>query len=57
MAEKKKKPFIKLRCQNCQTINYYLPKSKKATQKGKKLELRKFCKECKKHTLHKEAKK
>jgi len=57
MAGKKKKPFVKLRCQNCQTINYYVPKSKKATQKGKKLELRKFCKECKKHTLHKEVKK
>ncbi|MEK9134848.1 MAG: 50S ribosomal protein L33 [Patescibacteria group bacterium] len=50
-----KKPFIKLICEACKRINYYTHKSKKAGEK--KLELKKYCKWCKKHTLHKEGKK
>ncbi|MBZ9569493.1 50S ribosomal protein L33 [Patescibacteria group bacterium] len=50
-----KKPFIKLKCQECKRINYFVHKSKGMT--GKKLELKKFCKWCRKHTLHKEVKK
>ena len=51
---KKKKPFVKLQCQECKRITYYVPKTKNVEGK---LELMKFCKYCKKHTLHKEVKK
>jgi len=54
MAAKKKKN-IKMQCQECKRVNYFAHKSKKAGEK--KLELKKFCKWCKKHTAHKEAKK
>ncbi|MFH1841444.1 MAG: 50S ribosomal protein L33 [Candidatus Nealsonbacteria bacterium] len=49
-----KKPFIKLQCQECKRINYHTRKSKKVSEK--KLELKKFCNWCRKHTLHKETK-
>jgi len=52
---KKKKPFIRLQCQECKRINYFVHKSKKLSEE--KLELKKYCKWCKKHTLHKEMKK
>ncbi|MDP2910665.1 MAG: 50S ribosomal protein L33 [bacterium] len=51
---KKKKPFTKLQCSVCKRINYFTNKPK--TMEGK-LELKKFCKWCRKHTLHKEGKK
>ncbi|MCD6402611.1 50S ribosomal protein L33 [bacterium] len=51
----KKKVFVKLKCSECGKVNYYTHKSKKIAES--KLELKKFCKWCKKHTLHKEAKK
>jgi len=35
----KKKPFIKLQCQECKRINYFTHKSKKIVEK--KLELKK----------------
>jgi len=54
---KKRKPFVKLRCQECKSINYHIHKSHAATVAGTKLELKKFCKKCRKHTLHKEMKK
>ncbi|OPL11992.1 MAG: 50S ribosomal protein L33 [Firmicutes bacterium ML8_F2] len=47
--------LIKLQCSQCKRINYWSSKNKKTIQK--KLELKKFCKWCKKHTLHKEMKK
>jgi len=50
-----KKPFVKIRCKECKRINYHTKKSKKMV--GEKLELKKFCKWCRKHTLHKEMKK
>jgi large subunit ribosomal protein L33 len=54
----KKKPFVKLRCDPCKRINYHTKKSKMLKAKvGAKLELKKFCKWCRKHTLHKEKKK
>jgi large subunit ribosomal protein L33 len=49
-----KKAFIKLQCQDCKRINYYTKKSK--TMVEKKLELKKFCRWCRKHTIHKEGK-
>jgi len=54
---KKKKSFIKLQCKDCKEINYFTKKSKIMESEGKKLELKKFCKWCRKHTLHKEMKK
>jgi len=51
----KKKPFTKMQCTECKKVNYFTPKSKKMV--GEKLDLKKFCKWCRKHTLHKERKK
>ena len=51
----KKKPFTKMQCMECKKVNYFTPKSKKMV--GEKLDLKKFCKWCRKHTLHKERKK
>ncbi|PIR90358.1 50S ribosomal protein L33 [bacterium (Candidatus Gribaldobacteria) CG_4_10_14_0_2_um_filter_33_15] len=51
---KKKKPFIKLQCSVCKEINYYTGKTKNTEGK---LELKKYCKHCRKHTIHKEGKK
>jgi large subunit ribosomal protein L33 len=54
---KKKKPFTKLQCKECKEINYFSKKSKGMDEEKKKLELKKFCSSCGKHTLHKEGKK
>jgi len=43
-----------LACEECKRRNYHTTKSKE--KKGDKLQLRKFCKFCGKHTLHKETK-
>ena len=55
-----KKTLIKFQCQDCKRINYLFYKSKgKAAVKGekeKKLEFKKYCKWCRKHTAHKEGK-
>ncbi len=50
----KKKPFIKLQCQECKRFNYFTQKSKKMVEE--KLKLKKFCKWCRKHIIHKEVK-
>ncbi len=42
---------IRLKCSVCATINYTTTKSGGV---GQKLELKKYCPRCKKHTLHKE---
>ncbi len=53
-----KKPFVKLQCADCKRINYFTRKSKgKTVASEKKLEMKKFCRWCKKHTPHKEIKK
>jgi large subunit ribosomal protein L33 len=57
MAAKKKKPFVKLKCSQCGEVNYYVHKSQRLRTLGKKLSLKKFCKKCRKHTEHREAKK
>ena len=46
--------MIKLECTDCKTINYYSRKNKKKLKD--RLELKKFCEKCKKHTIHKETK-
>jgi large subunit ribosomal protein L33 len=45
---------ILLSCQECKRKNYSITKNKK-TQSGK-LEVKKYCKFCDKHTVHKETK-
>ncbi|MFC1700774.1 50S ribosomal protein L33 [Patescibacteria group bacterium] len=47
--------LVKLQCNDCKKINYYTTRNKKKVPD--KLELKKFCKNCKKHTPHKEMKK
>ncbi|HRZ29330.1 MAG TPA: 50S ribosomal protein L33 [Candidatus Paceibacterota bacterium] len=51
----KKEVLIKIQCNDCKSINYCTRKNKK-TIKGK-IELKKHCSKCRKHTLHKETKK
>ncbi|MEA3273686.1 MAG: 50S ribosomal protein L33 [Patescibacteria group bacterium] len=46
--------IVKLKCQECQRINYFTGKNKKKLKE--KLELKKHCPNCKKHTLHIEVK-
>ncbi|MFN3966557.1 MAG: 50S ribosomal protein L33 [Endomicrobiia bacterium] len=45
--------IITLVCSVCKNKNYYFARGKK---KEKKLEIKKFCPKCRKHTLHKETK-
>lgn len=47
--------LIKLQCTQCKRINYWSSKNKRKVER--KIEVKKFCKWCKKHTLHKETKK
>ena len=47
--------LIKLACGTCKRVNYWSAKNKKTITE--KIELKKFCKWCRKQTLHKEAKK
>ncbi|HAF06891.1 MAG: 50S ribosomal protein L33 [bacterium] len=46
--------IITMVCSECKRKNYMTTKNKK--KQTNKLELKKYCKFCKKHTLHKEAK-
>ncbi|MEK7614632.1 MAG: 50S ribosomal protein L33 [Patescibacteria group bacterium] len=47
--------LIKLACSKCKRTNYWSSKNKKKVER--KIELKKWCKWCKKQTPHKEAKK
>lgn len=47
--------LIKLACTTCKRINYWSSKNRKLVTK--KIELKKYCKWCKKGTKHKEIKK
>ncbi len=51
-----KKSYLKLCCSECKAANYHTKKSKKALP-GAKIEKKKYCRACRKHTLHKETKK
>jgi len=51
---KKKRVIVKLQCSECKNINYFTNKTK---QVEGKLEMKKHCKHCRKHTIHKEMKK
>ncbi|OGY49093.1 MAG: 50S ribosomal protein L33 [Candidatus Buchananbacteria bacterium RIFCSPHIGHO2_01_FULL_46_12] len=46
--------LIKFECKECKRVNYFSKKNKKTLKN--RLELKKFCRWCKKHTLHKETK-
>ena len=46
--------IITLACVDCKSRNYTTTKNKKTTPD--KLELKKFCPSCRKHTAHKETK-
>lgn len=46
--------LIKLECSVCKRVNYFSHKNKKTLKN--RLELKKYCKWCKKHTAHKETK-
>lgn len=46
--------LINMECAVCHNLNYQTTKNKKNTTK--RLELKKFCKFCKKQTAHKETK-
>jgi len=52
---KSQENLIKFKCSVCDKINYFSRKNKKLIKD--KLELKKYCNSCKKHTLHKEMKK
>jgi len=56
MASKSKERAnrVKLECTECKRINYFVNKNKKVHKD--RLELNKYCKFCKVHTLHKETK-
>ncbi len=47
--------LIKLACKTCKRVNYWSRKNKKKVER--KIELKKFCKWCRKSTPHKEVKK
>ena len=46
--------MIKMECTECKRINYFSHKNKKILKD--RLELKKYCKHCRKHVLHKETK-
>jgi len=54
MATKYKEELIGFECGGCKKINYYSTKNKKTIKE--KLQLKKYCRFCKKHTMHKETK-
>ncbi|MFA5413011.1 MAG: 50S ribosomal protein L33 [Patescibacteria group bacterium] len=46
--------LIKMECTVCKRVNYFSHKNKKTLKN--RLELKKYCKWCKKHVAHKETK-
>jgi large subunit ribosomal protein L33 len=51
---KEARPVITLECSQCHQRNYATTKNIKTTKD--RLELKKYCPRCKKHTVHKESK-
>jgi ribosomal protein L33 len=54
----KRKAYTKMMCAECKKVNYFAHKSKmsKIKEGEQKLEFKKFCGQCRKHTPHKESK-
>jgi len=46
--------LVKMKCEVCKSINNFTTRNKKKLKE--KLELKKYCKKCRKHTMHKEMK-
>ena len=46
--------MIKMECTECKRVNYFSHKNKKILKE--RLQMKKYCKFCKMHTLHKETK-
>jgi len=55
MAKKGNRIIVLLECTTCKARNYSTTYNR-VNQKERKIELKKFCKKCKKHTLHKTVK-
>ena len=56
MAKSKfRENLLGIQCKTCKRINYHTRKNKKLVER--KLEFKKYCKWCRKHTMHKETKK
>ncbi len=53
-GKKEKRVQVILACSECKSRNYYTFKNR--TNSPGKLELKKYCKRCRKHTLHTETK-
>ncbi|HNU95790.1 MAG TPA: 50S ribosomal protein L33 [Candidatus Magasanikbacteria bacterium] len=54
MPSKNADNMIKLECTECKRTNYFSNKNKKILKN--RLEMKKHCLHCKKHTVHKETK-
>ena len=54
MAKKDVRPVITLACSNCKNRNYTTEKNRR-NDPGR-MELKKYCRFCRQHTVHKEAK-
>ncbi|MBI5621504.1 50S ribosomal protein L33 [Candidatus Falkowbacteria bacterium] len=54
MAKRTEDKYVKLECKDCKQINYRTHKNKRILKT--RLEMKKFCAKCNKHTLHKETK-
>ncbi|MFH1789491.1 MAG: 50S ribosomal protein L33 [bacterium] len=54
MPSKERENKVKLQCTECKSVENFTRKNKKTLKE--RLELKKYCKKCKKHTLHKETK-
>jgi large subunit ribosomal protein L33 len=55
MAKVGARDYVSLECQDCKNRNYRA--SKKIKGAAYKLNLKKYCRHCRKHTLHKEKRK
>ena len=54
MPSKERENKVKLQCTVCKYVGNFSHKNKKILKD--RLELKKYCRKCKKHTLHKETK-
>ncbi|MCX7955721.1 MAG: 50S ribosomal protein L33 [Patescibacteria group bacterium] len=55
MAKKGSRILIGLVCDSCSSVNYVISKNKLTVTTP--IKLKKYCKKCKKHQIHKETKK
>ncbi len=54
MAKRTQDKYVNLECTSCKRINYKVHKNKKNVKE--RLELKRYCRHCKKHTVYKETK-